>query len=423
MTTSKPLRGTSRDNPSTSGRSGSRPNRGACQLPRLVVDRTEPFDVDAGRDDDARQRRPRPRTASRAGYVPAATMPAAPRSTRRANGRDDRHPAVAGDLGAVRDDDVRRRRRGAARAARAGSSGRGTRRPRRTSRASASIRSRQPPRRQQHAGAHASMRNAWSRSHAAASGKAVVSTVVSAGGSRRHSSYRYDWIPPCFGGKSFVTNNDGTRTYQPGAAPRHASARGVGRLQRDAELGAAADTQLGERPLQMVLHGAFGDAQALRRSPGWSDPDAAARRPRVPGATARRRARGVARGGVRTVSHAAEQPARRCGRFGIGTRRAPLRRRATRERRLPSLPRRRATRCRPRSAPPPRREPARPALPRRGRRPSRAGASTPSGIDGYVVEERRARGTHRRAGTRRGCTACARVCCSVERARSSASDK
>ena len=50
--------------------------------------------------------------------------------------------------------------------------------------------------------------NACAASNAAAPGYAVVSTWVSAAGSLRHSSYRYDWIPPTLGGKSFVTSSD-----------------------------------------------------------------------------------------------------------------------------------------------------------------------------------------------------------------------
>ena len=41
-----------------------------------------------------------------------------------------------------------------------------------------------------------------------------MNTVVSLGGNRRHSSNRYDWIPPIFGGKSLVTRSE-----------RHAAAR------------------------------------------------------------------------------------------------------------------------------------------------------------------------------------------------------
>ena len=50
-----------------------------------------------------------------------------------------------------------------------------------------------------------STRNACAASHSAAPAYGVVSTVVSSGRSRRQSSYRYDWIPPSFGGKSLVT--------------------------------------------------------------------------------------------------------------------------------------------------------------------------------------------------------------------------
>ena len=51
-----------------------------------------------------------------------------------------------------------------------------------------------------------SIRNACVRSKRSASGCGLVSTVTSSGGSRRHSSQRYDWIPPIFGGKSLVTS-------------------------------------------------------------------------------------------------------------------------------------------------------------------------------------------------------------------------
>ena len=84
ITTSKPLRGTSRDRPSTSGRSGSRPKRARAAAARSSVERAEPLAVDAGRDDDARPaRRPRDARRLRAGYPPAATTAAAPRRTRR----------------------------------------------------------------------------------------------------------------------------------------------------------------------------------------------------------------------------------------------------------------------------------------------------------------------------------------------------
>ncbi len=53
--------------------------------------------------------RPTALSASRAGYVPAATTAAAPRSTRRASPRLPGDSRVAGDLAAVGDDDVRRR--------------------------------------------------------------------------------------------------------------------------------------------------------------------------------------------------------------------------------------------------------------------------------------------------------------------------
>ena len=49
------------------------------------------------------------------------------------------------------------------------------------------------------------MRNACSRSNRSASAYGLVSTVTSPAGSRRHSSHRYDWMPPILGGKSLVT--------------------------------------------------------------------------------------------------------------------------------------------------------------------------------------------------------------------------
>ena len=51
-----------------------------------------------------------------------------------------------------------------------------------------------------------STRNACCASKAAASGWGVVNTVTSPAGSRRHSSQRYDWMPPILGGKSLVTS-------------------------------------------------------------------------------------------------------------------------------------------------------------------------------------------------------------------------
>ena len=58
---------------------------------------------------DAAQRSPgRAHRCPRPDTSPAATTPAAPRNTRRASGRLPRNAPVAGDLGAVRDDDVRR---------------------------------------------------------------------------------------------------------------------------------------------------------------------------------------------------------------------------------------------------------------------------------------------------------------------------
>src|SRR5215207_10650320 len=49
-------------------------------------------------------------------------------------------------------------------------------------------------------------RNGCCASHAASPSWCVVKTVASADGSRRQSSWRYDWIPPIFGGKSLVTS-------------------------------------------------------------------------------------------------------------------------------------------------------------------------------------------------------------------------
>ena len=51
-----------------------------------------------------------------------------------------------------------------------------------------------------------SMRIGCAASNAYVPSNAVVRTVVSSGGSRRHSSHRYDWMPPTFGGKSLVTS-------------------------------------------------------------------------------------------------------------------------------------------------------------------------------------------------------------------------
>ena len=55
ITTSKPLRGTSRETPSTSGRSGSRPKRRRVAARVVGVDRMEAVAVDTGRDHHAGQ--------------------------------------------------------------------------------------------------------------------------------------------------------------------------------------------------------------------------------------------------------------------------------------------------------------------------------------------------------------------------------
>ena len=80
ITTSKPLRGTSRDSPSTSGRSGSRPKRARVAARCVVVERPEAFAVDAGRDDA----RPAARGPRRASPGAPGTRPRRRRPPRRA---------------------------------------------------------------------------------------------------------------------------------------------------------------------------------------------------------------------------------------------------------------------------------------------------------------------------------------------------
>ena len=50
-----------------------------------------------------------------------------------------------------------------------------------------------------------SMRYAWALSNCAAPSYGLVSTAKRSAGRRRHHSHSSDWIPPIFGGKSFVT--------------------------------------------------------------------------------------------------------------------------------------------------------------------------------------------------------------------------
>src|SRR4051812_21905698 len=50
------------------------------------------------------------------------------------------------------------------------------------------------------------MRNGAAASNSAAPAWGVVRTATSSGGKRRHSSQRYDWMPPTLGGKSLVTS-------------------------------------------------------------------------------------------------------------------------------------------------------------------------------------------------------------------------
>ena len=50
------------------------------------------------------------------------------------------------------------------------------------------------------------MWNGWAASNAAAPAYGLVSTANESGGSRRHHSHSSDWMPPIFGGKSFVTS-------------------------------------------------------------------------------------------------------------------------------------------------------------------------------------------------------------------------
>src|SRR3981189_1872303 len=77
-----------------------------------------------------------------------------------------------------------------------------------TSRASASTRPRKLRVGNRKRSGVRSMRNPASASHALVAAWGVVSTVVAARGSRDHSSQRYDWIPPTFGGKSLVTSSE-----------------------------------------------------------------------------------------------------------------------------------------------------------------------------------------------------------------------
>ena len=51
-----------------------------------------------------------------------------------------------------------------------------------------------------------STRNGCAASNSAAPGYGLVSTANDSGGRRRHHSQSNDWMPPIFGGKSFVTN-------------------------------------------------------------------------------------------------------------------------------------------------------------------------------------------------------------------------
>src|SRR6266487_6447465 len=83
-----------------------------------------------------------------------------------------------------------------------------------------------------------SMLNGCAASQSAAPGYGVVSTCVSSGGRRRQSSYRYDWMPPILGGKSFVTRSDVTE--------RRALRGDVlgGRVRRSTPAGREADPEL-----------------------------------------------------------------------------------------------------------------------------------------------------------------------------------
>ena len=62
-----------------------------------------------------------------------------------------------------------------------------------------------------------SMRNGWALSNCAAPTYGLVSTAKRSGGSRRHHSHSSDWMPPIFGGKSFVTSRcfTGARAARP----------------------------------------------------------------------------------------------------------------------------------------------------------------------------------------------------------------
>ena len=95
MSTSKPLRGTSRLTPSTSGRSGSRPNARRAARALGGVERTEAVDVDAragrrrraaarpaARDRLARRVLARGDDAGGAAQHPPAELPAAGEPTR-----------------------------------------------------------------------------------------------------------------------------------------------------------------------------------------------------------------------------------------------------------------------------------------------------------------------------------------------------
>ena len=133
ISTSKPLRGTSRLTPTTSGDVGGQAEARAGRRPARRRRGDEAVDVDAGRDDDARQR-PAGGALGLGGRVAAGgddqlgARAAPARAAARAAGQAAGH----GDLGAVEHDAVRAAQR-AGRAARAAAPGR-ARRARRRSR-------------------------------------------------------------------------------------------------------------------------------------------------------------------------------------------------------------------------------------------------------------------------------------------------
>ena len=149
--------------------------------------------------------RPAARSASASAYPPAATTRSAPRSTCRSAARDpgSRPGTVTSAPWSTRP--YRWRRRGSDQAERQRrieqhELGADTRRRARRSVDRATASGAAPVR------SCARRGTAGARSQSGAPAYGVVSTATSSGGSRRHSSHRYDWMPPSLGGKSLVTS-------------------------------------------------------------------------------------------------------------------------------------------------------------------------------------------------------------------------